>query len=154
MSKAYLERLLAHTAWANGRVLDCLRAAPTPERRALRLFSHLLTAEQIYLARMRGQDPWPQDFWPELSLAECAALITENRTGYAAFFATLTEEGLRTRVRYRNSQGLEFRTPIEDMLMHVALHSVYHRGQISAALRVAGEEPVNTDFITFVREGD
>jgi uncharacterized damage-inducible protein DinB len=49
---------------------------------------------------------------------------------------------------------MEFQTPIKDLLMHVALHGSYHRGQIAQALRLAGGEPVNTDFITFVRESE
>jgi len=34
----------------------------------------------------------------------------------------------------------------------VALHGSYHRGQVAAAVRAAGGEPVNTDYITYVRE--
>jgi uncharacterized damage-inducible protein DinB len=41
---------------------------------------------------------------------------------------------------------------VEDVLLHVALHGSYHRGQIAAAVRAAGGEPVNTDFVTWTRE--
>ncbi|NIP57628.1 MAG: damage-inducible protein DinB, partial [Gemmatimonadetes bacterium] len=46
----------------------------------------------------------------------------------------------------------EFRTPIGEILLHVLLHGSYHRGQIALRMRDVGEEPVNTDLITFVRE--
>jgi uncharacterized damage-inducible protein DinB len=46
---------------------------------------------------------------------------------------------------------MPFRSQISDILLHVALHSSYHRGQIAAAVRAAGVTPVNTDFITFAR---
>lgn len=36
--------------------------------------------------------------------------------------------------------------------MAQAIYGAYHRGQIARAHRAAGETPVNTDFITFVRE--
>lgn len=55
-------------------------------------------------------------------------------------------------VTYRNTQGVTFRTPVIEVLMQVFSHGVYHRGQIALVLRQAGIEPVNTDFITFVRE--
>jgi len=35
--------------------------------------------------------------------------------------------------------------------MHVALHSVYHRGQAASFVRTGGGEPLNTDYITFTR---
>jgi uncharacterized damage-inducible protein DinB len=144
---------MQHADWANRRVLDLLNAASVTEQRTLLLFAHILTAERIYLERMRGLDPWPQDFWPELSLAECAALAAENRRQYEIFFDALAEADLDHAVKYRNSKGAEFHTPIKDLLTHVTLHGVYHRGQIAAAVRAAGGEPVHTDFIAFVREG-
>ena len=39
-----------------------------------------------------------------------------------------------------------------DILFHLASHGAYHRGQISVTLRHSNLEPVNTDYITFVRE--
>lgn len=34
----------------------------------------------------------------------------------------------------------------------IGRHGTYHRGQVAARLRAAGDEPVNTDFITFARQ--
>ena len=149
----YLQRLMQHADWANRRVLDLLNAASITEQRTVHLFAHVLTTERIYLERLRGLDPWPQNFWPELALAECAALVKENRLQYEVFFEALAEADLNRVIKYRNSKGVEFHTPIKDLLMHVMLHGTYHRGQIAAAIRAAGHEPMNTDFITFVREG-
>jgi len=150
--KADLQRLMQHSDWANIRLFERLRKIKLPEPRPLRLFAHVLTAERIYLERMRALDPWPQDFWPELSLEECAALVSENRLAYKKFFEALSENDLNTAVKYRNSKGTAFHTPIKDLLTHVALHGAYHRGQIASLIRNAGHEPVNTDFIIFVRE--
>ena len=55
-------------------------------------------------------------------------------------------------VDYTNSSGERFRTPLGEILLHVTHHGEHHRGQIARAVRRAGDEPVNTDFITFVRE--
>jgi len=151
--KLPLQRLMQHADWANRRVLDLLNAANTTEQRTVLLFAHVLTTERIYLERLRGLDPWPQNFWPELSLIDCAALAAENRIQYEKFFDALAEADLDRTVKYRNSKGVEFHTPIKDLLTHVTLHGAYHRGQIAAALRAAGCEPVNTDFIAFVRAG-
>ncbi|MGH9479278.1 MAG: DinB family protein [Terriglobales bacterium] len=39
-----------------------------------------------------------------------------------------------------------------DILMHVALHSGYHRGQIAADMRSGGLEPAYTDYIHWRRQ--
>ena len=38
-----------------------------------------------------------------------------------------------------------------EILMHVAFHSAYHRGQIALLLRQAKNNALNTDYITFTR---
>ena len=37
------------------------------------------------------------------------------------------------------------------VLTHVALHGSYHRGQIAALIRSGGDEPINTDYIMWLR---
>ncbi len=148
--KSYLQRLYQHMVWADTQVLDCLQRAPEP--RSLRLLAHLLAAEQVWLARLRQQDSSALPIWPELSWEECAALAEQNRGEYARYFDLLPEAPLSSAVTYRNSTGVEFTTSVLDILAHVALHGSYHRGQIGSAVRTSGAEPVNTDFISFVRQ--
>jgi uncharacterized damage-inducible protein DinB len=150
--KAYFTRLIRHADWANVRILDALRLALPPNPRALQLLAHILSTEHIYHERMTHKDPWPQDFWPDLSLEQCGALINDNRSQHLAFIEALTEPDLDRLIRYRNSRGVAFHTPLKELLLHVALHGAYHRGQIAQAVRQGGGEPVNTDFITFARE--
>ena len=150
MEKAYVARLLAHAHWANARTLAALQAG-TPPDEAVRLFAHVLTTEQIYHERLRERDPWPQDFWPALSLDECARLVPANRDRYRRFLDECIDEDLARRVRYRNSRGVVFHTPIIDLLAHLMLHGEHHRGQIARVLRQHGHEPPVTDFIAFVR---
>jgi uncharacterized damage-inducible protein DinB len=152
--REHFERLFHHMAWADLRVLRLLNESPGARRHAaVRLFSHLLAAERVWLLRVHGRDTAGQPIWPELSLVELNAMAAANGFGYNRLLAGLDEAGLAREVEYTNSQGVPFRTRVADVLSHVALHGSYHRGQIAAALRAAGEEPVNTDFITFVREG-
>lgn len=135
-------------------MLDRFDVANVVDRRILLLFAHVLTTERIYLERPRGLDPWPQNFWLELSLPECAARVAENRLQYENFFAVLTKDDLELAVKYHNSKSVKFQTPIKDLLTHVTLHGAYHRSQLAGALMAAGREPVNTDFIAFIREDD
>jgi uncharacterized damage-inducible protein DinB len=146
-----VNRLLAHMLWADTRVLEGLRSAadPTP---ALALFAHLLAAERVWLARLRGEDTLGLEIWPRLSLEECVAYSEGVRAELAAYTDRLGADALEGPVSYRNSSGREFTSRVGDILTHLAMHGAYHRGQIAVRLRDAGSAPVNTDFITFVRE--
>jgi len=151
--KPYLARLLDHACWANARTLASLQSVEPPVE-AVRLFAHVLTTERIYHERMEGQDPWPQDFWPDLSLEACASLMPANRDRYRGFLDACDEADLLRPVRYRNSRGIVYHTPIVDLMTHVMLHGEHHRGQIAQRLRRYGGEPALTDFIAYVREHD
>lgn len=150
--KPLLARLVRHAAWANERALTSLRALSPPPDDALRLFAHVIAAERIYLARMRGEDPFPQDFWPDRSLAAVGAEAGETGRALADFVNARGEDELLRPVRYRNSKGEPYETPIHELLTHVALHGEHHRGQIARLVRAAGGEPAATDLIAFVRE--
>lgn len=149
---AHIRRLYDHLFWADRRVLERLRESDSVAEASLRLFAHVLAAEQVWLARLLGEDTAAFEIWPGLSLGECAALADRNRFEYARYLLALTEQELARVVAYRNSRALEFLTPVREILTHVALHGSYHRGQIALALRSSGGEPVNTDYITFTRE--
>lgn len=151
VTQDWLERLLDHMEWANGRALEVVRE--TGEERSLELLAHVLAAERVWMARIRTGDSSGLEIWPPLSVEECERLMRENLEKYRRFAESVSEEGLRRDVAYRNSSGTRFETPVGEILLQVALHGSYHRGQIARELRTAGEEPVDTDFIQFVRTG-
>jgi uncharacterized damage-inducible protein DinB len=147
-----IDRLFEHVFWADTQVLALLDeqpAARTPE--VLRYFAHVLAAERVWLLRLQGTNSSSQPVWPELSLEQIHELASANAEGYGRLLAELTESDLNADTIYSTSAGMPFRSQISDILLHVALHSSYHRGQIAAAVRAAGVTPVNTDFITFAR---
>lgn len=145
----HLRTLLDHMAWADERVLESLRQPAVPQR-ALDLFAHVLGAEHVWLARLE-QRQRTVPVWPVMTVDECAQLARENREAFRAYFNRLTSDDLRRFVHYRNSAGDEFDNAIEDILMHVAMHGSYHRGQVALLVRDAGAEPQPTDCIAFVR---
>lgn len=147
---SHLNRLYAHLAWADAAVLEGLRRAPDAHAGVRAVFAHVLGAEHVWLQRLR-QEPTRVAVWPELALEECAALAGENVEGYRALLAELSDDGLAAEVAYVNSAGDAFRSTVADILLHVALHGAYHRGQVAAAVRAEGGAPVPTDYIAFVR---
>lgn len=148
----HYHRLYEHMKWANAKVLEALKKTDGKPERAMKLFAHVLGAERIWLARLNGQDSTVHPVWPEMGLEDCAKCMEENNAGYSVFLSNLTDEDLAKTVTYRNTSGTEFVTAIGDILTHVSMHGSYHRGQIAQSMRSEGFDPVNTDFITFVRE--
>lgn len=148
--REWLDRLVDHMEWADGRALEVVRE--TGEERSLRLLAHVLATERVWLARIRTGDSSGLEIWPDVTVDECEEMLRENLRRYRSFADSVSEEGLRREAAYRNSSGTEFETPVGEILLHVALHGAYHRGQIARETRVAGDEPVNTDFIQFVRD--
>lgn len=152
--KSTISRLFAHQPWADQKTLASLRVAPSP--RALEIFAHLLGAEHVWLSRLTGETP-QFAVWPALDLAACESLAQANQAGYERFLAELSAreaegaEGLRREVSYSNSAGVAFQSTVEDILLQVAMHGSYHRGQIALLLRREGAEPAATDFIGFAR---
>jgi len=146
----HLHRLFAHLAWADARALQSLREATHPQDQARELLAHVLGAEHVWLARLEGRPPTVA-VWPALSLDECEALARDNEQAYARYLGALDADAVHRAVHYRNSAGAEFDSRVEDILLHVALHGAYHRGQVAAAVRRGGDVPSPTDYIAFVR---
>jgi|SRR2546423_6026141 len=149
---ATIRKLFAYDVWANARVLDSLKTSQHENQRAMKLLAHLLVSEKIWLMRLRGEDTSQINKSPASSIAACESLVDEMRAALAVYLSALDSMDLDSIVTYRNSKGTEFHTPVKDILTHVAFHGTYHRGQIAFVMRSEGMTPVDTDFITFVRE--
>lgn len=145
-----LQRLFIHLAWADERALAAVRAAPTADPRLRELYAHILGAEHNWLCRMSGVPP-RVSVWPGLTIEECETLARDNHTELHGIVNELSRTQLDRAVTYRNSAGLEFTSTVEDILLHVALHGTYHRGQIAMGLRAGGFTPQATDYIAWRR---
>ena len=112
-----------------------------------RLLSRLLWADER-TARGLASLPAPADAspWPALDAAGCRILAERNHTALRALVALLTPGELARTIRYSNT--------VEEILHHVAMHGMYHRGQVALGVRQAGGTPLATDFIAFLREAE
>ena len=145
----HLHRLFAHLAWADAHAIQALREAGDPPR-ARELMAHIVGAELVWLARIEGRRA-DVDVWPTLSLYQLGIHAGKVREGYDRLLAGLDEGGVTREVHYVNSAGLAFTSTVCDILLHVALHGSYHRGQVALLVREGGAMPARTDYIAFVR---
>jgi uncharacterized damage-inducible protein DinB len=144
------QKLVSHLVWADAAVLAALRESPGSDTRGVTLYAHVVGAEAVWIARIAGRTP-EVAVWPTLSLDEAAALARHNADELASIIAASTADDFAHEIEYRNSAGVQFRSTLEDILLHVALHGAYHRGQISLVIRGGGGEPAPSDFIAYVR---
>ncbi|HMF87752.1 MAG TPA: DinB family protein [Gemmatimonadaceae bacterium] len=148
--KGHFRKLYKHVAWADARVLQSLRSAHAVLKRDLDLYSHILGSEHVWLSRIKGTTAQVA-VWPSLTFDEAERLAGQNIAAFNEVISELTEEGRETQITYRNSAGEQFTSTLEDILTHVSLHGAYHRGQIAASIRAAGDVPSPTDYIAFAR---
>lgn len=140
-----------YVCWANDYLLDTIhQSEDNPE--LLRLFSHILFSERVWIARMSGEDTSKLEIWANIDYEQCKELVVENKSLVEKFISELTEEKLLEPVIYTTSAGQAFTNTVEEIINHIALHGQYHRGQINMRIRELGYEPVNVDFITYIRK--
>lgn len=148
---AHFRRQYAYDEWANREVLASLRASPSGGR-TLQLLAHILSAERLWLERIRNR-PQTQPVWPEFSFDTCEVQIDELALSWHECLGQLSGARLSTEVAYKNSKGEPWASTVQDILTHVLLHSAYHRGQIASVVRASGQQPAYTDFIHAIRQG-
>jgi uncharacterized damage-inducible protein DinB len=149
---SFIERLFRYDDWANREVVTALTELSTIPPRSLRILDHILSAERLWLERLRSEkQTYP--VWPDFTIERCRQEVEQLAQLWTAYLSSLQEEDLQRPVGYQNSKGESFTGQPLDILMHVVLHSAYHRGQIAADMRTAGFSPAYTDFIHAVRQG-
>jgi uncharacterized damage-inducible protein DinB len=157
------DELFTYDAWANRETFAAIRSScgggaatrsAADERlaaaRALKAMAHIVAAEVLWYERSRHTEH-PVVVWPELTLDECAAQIERISELWRTFVHGISETTLRTVIPYFNSKGEPWQNTVEHILMHVVMHSAYHRGQIAAHVRACGHTPAYTDYIQYVR---
>jgi uncharacterized damage-inducible protein DinB len=148
----HLHRQFAYDAWANREVLIAVRASPASATRSLQLLAHILSAELLWLERLK-QQPQSHPVWPEMSLERCETWTVKVGELWREYLEALAPDDLSRSVSYKNSKGEPWTSTVEDVITHVLLHSAYHRGQIASFMRANGDTPAYTDFIHAVRQG-
>ena len=148
----HLRRQFRYDSWANGEVLATIRVSTRSTARPLQLLAHILSAERLWLERIKKQ-PQSLPVWPDFTFEQCEAEIAELAQLWREFLDQLSPAALAESVSYKNSKSEPWTSTVEDVLTHVLLHSAYHRGQIASVTRAGGEQPAYTDFIHAARQG-
>ncbi|MGB7599268.1 MAG: DinB family protein [Candidatus Sulfotelmatobacter sp.] len=150
----HLRRQFEYDSWANAEVLSTLMAGDSgaSPTRPLQLLAHILSAERLWLERLKQR---AQSFpvWPDFKSDQCRAQMEKLSELWREYFDQLSPSALSQKIEYKNSKGEPWASTVQDVLTHVVMHSAYHRGQIATLMRAAGRTPASTDYIHAVRQG-
>jgi len=148
----HIRSLFSYDDWANREVWSSLQALDAPPARSIKLLAHIVSAERLWLERLLIQKQ-TLPVWPLFTLEQCQLEVDQLPDLWKNYLTSLGEAGLSRSLTYKNTKGESFTNKKQDILLHVVMHSAYHRGQIAADMRAAGFAPAYTDFIHAVRQG-
>jgi uncharacterized damage-inducible protein DinB len=147
-------RLVRWNGWANRAVIEVLQGADGEPANALAAFQHVLEGEMTWLGRIVDAPNPNVPLWGDASLAQIESWqpIVDGRSAIVA--AEIEDNGVERTVEYTNSRGAVFTSSVEEMLMHMFLHSTQYRGEAAAFLNAAGHRVADLDYMFWLRAGE
>ena len=154
--------LIEYTRWADGRMFDAVSKL-SPEQWTKDLGSslksardtavHIVSAQWIWLSRWKGESPKamfaPADYPTPASIREKSEALAKE---LAAFAVEQTDASVAKPLAYKNLKGEPMSYPLGHLMLHMANHSTYHRGQVATLIRQLGGQPISTDFVLYCAE--
>ena len=118
------------------------------------LFVHQMVGQYTWLNRWKGKEMVGRlenqiEHPTRELLAERWPTVHEALLG---FLAQQTSETLNAEMTVRRNNGELITLPLGAMMMHVADHGTYHRGQLNTMFKLAGVETVYTPYFRFAVE--
>jgi uncharacterized damage-inducible protein DinB len=139
-----LQRMFKYKAWSNDQLLTALQRLDDGGylrgrlvlRTARRILSHTYVVDRIFAANLQRQEHNYQaaNTAQVPKLAELSEAIRASDQWYLGYVAGLDSAQLAESIDFTFTDGAPGRMTREEMLMHLAMHGDYHRGQVSILL--------------------
>ncbi len=146
---AALSEMIGYNYWARDRQLQACAALSAEQFLSVRdSLVHLLAVEWIWLERWRGRSPrslLSAEELPTLATISERWIVVEREM--RAYLSGLSEEVLERPFTYVNMRGETWTYTLWRAVFHVVNHQSYHRGQVTAQLRLLGVQPPAVDFL-------
>jgi uncharacterized damage-inducible protein DinB len=147
--KSQFERGFQYSYGINKKQLEVLKTTG-PDLEMMRLLSHVVWAQVIWLMRLKGEAYQGKDFWKVETPEELGALIEDDYKNWKKYLSSVSD--LEAVLNYTNSSGNPYTNTIKDIVFHVINHGTHHRGQINMLIRQMGMVPPPIDYIFSIRE--
>ena len=156
----YLKSLMRYKAWANELVFAAAAKLPEAELTAprrivfgsmLRTLNHVYAMDEVWRAHLEARPHGYTTRNPEA----CPPLpeLREAQKAIDAWFVQYADllSGEDETVDFRFIGGAPGSMTRRDILLHVANHGTYHRGNVAAMMYQAGVAPPTTDLPVFLK---
>lgn len=152
MIRQKLIELFRYNDWAHQRILDAIGKLDD-QQESLRLFSHLINAQDIWMQRVQKANTNEKVNWmeAEYSLDQCRDEWRRSLNAWTELLEKLPDSDLAKEIKYAASDGGSFVSTIEEIATQLCLHNVHHRAQIARIIRQQGHVPPTTDNIFMTR---
>jgi uncharacterized damage-inducible protein DinB len=151
----HFRAMARNNAWSNARLLDACAQLSDADFAARRVsffpslqatLNHILIVDRNYLADMQGTGrPYFDEEILYPSMAELAPAQRETDRHLIAFCDALTDSDLERIVPIDRRDGIDYREAIGDILAHLYVHQLHHRGQAHAMLAGTDIAPPQLD---------
>lgn len=142
--KPFLEDFFQYNESSNDKLILLLQKHGNKlSKNCLRVFSHILNAQDIWNKRILGISQH-YGIW---EIHPLESMNTINRSLHQNTLDILEKSDLNQIISYKTTKGLDFSDAVQDILIHMVNHSTYHRGQVTMMLREEVDEAFATDYI-------
>lgn len=157
----WMKKQFDYHVWANEMVLRHIETLPEEVflkatdlgfSSIAEVFGHLAAAEDVWLARLKGETPPPLTPKPFRSVEEAIRYMNEQQERSREYIHGVKD--WETVIDYSNSKGQPFSNTIIEILQHMVNHGTYHRGNVTTMLRYHGYAGTLTDYIVFARANE
>lgn len=158
----YLPTLMRYKAWANELVFTAAAKLPEQELTAprkivfgnmLRTLNHVYAMDDVWRAHLEGRPHGYTTRNPDAcpSLGDLRDAQKAMDAWFVGYADALTDAQQDDVVNFRFIGGGTGTMTRRDILLHVANHGTYHRGNVAAMMYQAGMAPPTTDLPVFLR---
>jgi len=146
----HFTNMYRYNNWATERTANSIINLDEILPEAVRLLSHIISAQQIWLNRITGEHSSITP-WDNYTIDESISKSVELTGKWINLLDGNGRDFLEKRIHYQNSKGEKFDNSVKDITTHVINHSTYHRAQIAQYVKKANGTPAVTDYIVYQR---
>ncbi|MCB1221142.1 MAG: hypothetical protein H7A35_07090 [Planctomycetales bacterium] len=146
-----LRRLFAYEFEMTEKVIGAVERAGDCEhaKEARRQAAHIIAGRACWLERIDKGNSDHVDMWPDKLIRQIRDMDLATQLRLQIILSNMDDTYLRLRLRYRSHEGENCERSMHDILMHMVLHSAFHRGYVNTSLKACGRPAVNSDYIVW-----
>jgi uncharacterized damage-inducible protein DinB len=146
--------------WADETMLAALLKVPAEKSTAdlgnsfksmLDTLNHVYLAELVWFKRIQGEHKRIADLDCPADTGALARAWPKMHTDWLGWAEAFGSDDWPRSFTFRNNAGVESTLPYWQVVLHVANHGSYHRGQFATLLRQSEIAPPATDLLIYYR---